>query len=355
MRNAGHEILLAANEPLMETAEAIGVPAVSITPEAILPFMLTDRSGNALAVPTDPREEMLFTGRGFARMASAGLDTLLDLAEDWPPALVVGGSMSYAAGLLAAGLKVPYVRHAWDIVPTTDIDPAAEAELRPELKRLGLAELPDPDLFIDVCPPSLRSSHAPDAQPMRWIPGNRQRRLEPWMYTRPEGRRRVLITSGTRTLLLQTGGSLRQLVDQLALAGAEVLIAAPEQAAEEFGAELGDIRIGWIPLDVVAPTCDLMVHHGGGTTAMTALNAGVPQLITPQGAYMAAVAQALSGFGAALTLGPDQDSAEATVAACREILADPVYAQRAQALAEEIATLPTPSEIVHTLETLAAA
>src|SRR5262249_36379301 len=129
----------------------------------------------------------------------------------------------------------------------------------------------------------LRSSHSLDAQPMRWLPRNRQRRLEPWMYTRPKGRLRVLITSGTRTLMLDTAASsIRLLVDQLALAGAEVLIAATQEAAEKFGAELGDVRIGWIPLDMVAPTCDLAVHHGGATTATTLLAAGVPQLVIPE-------------------------------------------------------------------------
>lgn len=360
-RNAGHEILLATSEPLVETATAIGVPAVPTTPEPIGRFVRTDRPGNAPAEFEEPQEAMLHLGRSYAKMAAAELDALLDLAEDWPPDLIVGGAMSYAAGLLAARLKVPYVRHAWDIVPTTDIDPGAEEELRPELKGLGLAGLPAPALFIDVCPPSLRSSRTSGAQPMRWIPGNRQRRLEPWMYTRPKGRHRVLITSGSRARMFRNPGwSLRHLADQQALAGAEVLIAAPRKVAEEFGAELDDVRIGWIPLDVVAPTCDLIMHHGGGATAMTAMNAGVPQLITPEGAYMQVIARALSSFGAGLTVvpqrqGPDQDPAGAIAAGCREILSSPIYAQRARALSREIAALPAPSEVVHTLETLAAA
>jgi UDP:flavonoid glycosyltransferase YjiC (YdhE family) len=362
-RNAGHEILLAVNEPLIETATAIGIPAVPINPEPIGRFVRGARSGRAASEFEQPREAMLHLGRSYARMARAGWDALLDLVEAWSPDLVVGGAMSYAAGLLADRLKVPYVRHAWDIVPTTDTDPGAEEELRPELKRLGLAGLPDPALFLDVCPPSLRPSPAPDAQPMRWIPGNLQRRLEPWMYTRPEGRQRVLITSGSRARMFQDPGwSLRHLADHLA--GAEVLIAAPEKIAAEFGAESGaepgDVRIGWIPLDVVAPTCDLIMHHGGGATALTAMNAGVPQLITPEGVYMEIIARALSGFGAGLTVaprrqGPDQDAAEAIAAGCREILSSPMYAQRARDLSKEIATLPTPSEMMHTLETLAAA
>jgi UDP:flavonoid glycosyltransferase YjiC (YdhE family) len=332
-RNAGHEILLAADEPLMNAAEAIGIPAVSISPEPI-------RYGQD------------------STMASARLGALLDLSDDWPPDLVVGG-LSYVPGLLAAHLKVPYVRQAW-IPGAADRDRRAEVELRPELERLGLSGLPVPALFIDVRPPSLRPPNAPSAQSMRWIPRNRQRRLEPWMYTRPKGRHRVLITSGTRTLMLGIpSSSMRHLVHQLALAGAEVLIAAPEEAAEKFGAELGDVRIGWIPLDVVASTCDLAVHHGGATTAMTVTNAGVPQLIIPDNGFGKAVAQSLSGFGAAVMVepqeeGPGQDPGEVIAAGCREVLSTPRYAQQAQALATEIAALPTPCEVVRTLETLAA-
>ncbi|MFL5912392.1 MAG: glycosyltransferase [Gaiellaceae bacterium] len=365
VRNAGHELLLAANEPLMEFAEAIGVPAVSITPEPARHFVRNSRSESARRGAGDQRADVLGFGRGFARFASAGLDALLDLGEGWRPDLVVGGSMSYAAGLLATRVEVPYVRHAEYLltpgVPITDVDPVAEEELRPELTRLGLARLPDPALFLDVCPPSLRPAGAPDAQLMRWIPSNPQRRLEPWMYLRPNGRPRVLITSGTHFRMLP-GSSMRHLVDQLALAGAEVLIAASEGVATELGAKLGDdVRVGWMPLDVVAPTCDLTVSHAGATTAMTVLAAGVPQLIIPApNPHTKAIAQALSGFGAALTVmpqrhGPGQDPAEVIAAGCREILSSPRYAQQARTLARENAALPTPSDMVHTLEKLAAA
>ncbi len=339
-RNAGHEILLVIHEPATKTAEVLGLPAVTIKPE--------------------PIRGQRFTG------ASARLDALQGLAEDWPPDLVIGG-LSHVPGVLATRLKVPYVRQAW--VPMAEKDRTDKEELQPDVERLGLTELPPPALFIDVTPPSLRPSHDADLQPMRWIPNNRQRPIEQWMYTRPMSRRRVLITSGTRTILRDPAdSSMRHLVDQLTLAGAEVLIAAPEGADEtciadlsaELGApQLGDARIDWIPLDVVAPTCDLAVHLGAAVTAMTFINAGVPQLIIPGNRYGEAVAQALSGFGAALTVTPqqepEQDPAEVIAAGCREMLSSPGYAQRARALATEISTLPTPPDVIHTLATLAAA
>jgi glycosyltransferase len=361
LRNAGHEIILAANEPLIASAEAVGLPAVSLIPEPIGHFMAAGRRENAIGGPRDLRGELYGIGRGFARMGAAVQDALLELADHWAPDVVVGGSMSYAAALLAARLKLPYVRQAWDIVPMTDPDAGAEFELRSELERIGLAGLPEPGLFIDVCPPSLQLSPVPGARLMRWIAINRQRRLEPWMYTREKGRYRVLVTSGTRNPMLRThGSSLRQLVDQLALCGAEVLIAAPESTADELRAEVGDARIGWLPLDVVAPTCDLAVHHGGATTAMTIMAAGVPQLIIPENAHTRTVAQLLSGFGAAVITEPGQqgqdgDFAEVIAAGSAEILSSPRYAEQARALAGEVAALPEPAAVVHWMEALAAA
>ncbi|OKH96208.1 glycosyltransferase [Streptomyces uncialis] len=361
-QNAGHEILLATNEPLMEAAEAIGVPTVSVLPETIRHFMTAGDPGDAPsdtpndAHGPDTEAELTTTGHGLARMAVAELDTLYRLAEDWPPDLVVGSSMSYAAGLLATRLKVPYVRHAeYLAIPVTGIDVGAEEGLRPELARLGSARLPEPDLFIDVCPPSLRPPGAPDAQPMRFIPRNPQRRLKSWMYTRPVDRPRVLITSGTHFLMLP-GDSLRLLVDRLTGAGAEVVIAAPEEVAQRLGALPDGVRIGWLPLDAVTPTCDLAVTHGGATTAMTIMAAGVPQLLMPPNTHTRLIAAALTGSGAALTVTPDdhpdEDPGELVAAGCLEILGTPGYARRARDLADEIAGLPTPAEVVGMMENL---
>ncbi|MFB7655116.1 MULTISPECIES: glycosyltransferase [unclassified Streptomyces] len=333
-RNAGHEILLAADEPLMAAAQSLALPALCITPERM-------RYGQDAMTATDR------------------IDALLELTRQWSPDLVVGG-LSHVPRVLAARLKVPFVRHIWYIAPMARRDRTALADLQPQLQRLGLPELPEPDLFVDLCPPALRPPGAPAAQPMRWVPRVSQRRIEPWMYTRPAGRHRVLITAGTRNLMLDTpGSSLRRLVDSLTASGAEVLIAALPEAAERYGAELGGVRIGWIPLDVVAPTCDLAVHHGGATTAMTLIHAGVPQLIVPDNGYGKAVAQAVSGYGAAVMADRNRpqdgrDPDEVTVTACREILADPSYAERTRTLAAHSAALPTPDDVLRRIEALAA-
>ncbi len=370
VRDTGHEVLMAAVESVVDDIAAIGIPGVSLSKVVLAELMHFDDAGKVIDLPRDPHELMRHVGRSYARMAAAEFDPLLDLTRDWRPDVVVGGTMSYAAGLLAARLDVPYVRQTWDVAPHDDTDEGAEEVLQPLLKRLGLAGLPSPGLHIEVCPPSLQPllppSAAPAVQPMRWISANRQRRLAPWMYTRPAGRRRVLITAGTRAQLIHEPigpvaplWPLQSLVKRLTATDVEVLIAAPERAAEQLRPTLEGARIGWIPLDVAVPTCDLMLHHGGGITAMAGMSAGVPQLLTPEAAYGEIIGRALSCFGSGRMLrteqlSPGQDPADEIAACCAEMLADPAYAQRARALADDIAALPTPPEVVRTLAAMGA-
>ncbi|WP_216906578.1 nucleotide disphospho-sugar-binding domain-containing protein [Nocardia noduli] len=358
-RNAGHTVMMAATDDMMSNVAGVGLPAVPFTDRSIWYFISTDREGRPVRIPDDPLAQARFTGEWFARMAVAGMPALRQLAEDWRPDLVVGGSLSYAAGLLARELDLPYVRHAWDAIETTDIDPGAEQELRPELAELGLDGLPAPDLFIDVCPPSLRPPRAEPAQFMRWAPGNRQRKLERWMYTRGE-RPRVLVTSGSRLAPAAGHEHLRSLYallfDLVAIVApldVELLVAAPEAVAAEVNAERPDLRAGWIPMDVVAPTCDLIVHHGGGVTSLTALHAGVPQMVIPQGHVLVPAASRISDFGAGVTVLPGEDVATVVPPAVEKVVSDRSYAERARVVADEMTTLPLPSEVVDVLARLA--
>ncbi|HEU5472963.1 MAG TPA: glycosyltransferase [Actinophytocola sp.] len=351
-RNAGHEVFMAANEDLIPDVTGAGIPGISMTPHPVKHFVWKDRAGNELSVPWDRQGELRHLGGAFGRMAADSLDVLLELAGDWRPDIVVGGALSYAAPLLAAHLGVPSVRHAWDMTPTTDLDPGAAEELAPELRRLGLDRVPEPDLFVDITPPSLRRADAPDGLTMRWAPGSRQRRLERWMYTRTDDRPRALVTAGSRPYIPAHVDLLPRLTRTLSAAGIEVLLAGPQELVESLGAGLDEVKAGWIPLEVAARTCDLMVHHGGGVTTMGALNVGIPQLMLPKSNYQVESTQPVAEFGAGLLLTRDQDTIEEIEKCCLELLSNPSYASRAGQLAAEIATLPPPAEVVGTLENL---
>jgi glycosyltransferase len=91
---------------------------------------------------------------------------------------------------------------------------------------------------------------------------------------------------------------------------------------------------------------------------------GVPQLIIPENPpefwpnyHRKAIATAVSEFGAGQMLWPraqepDKAPGEVIAATARELLSDPSYTERTQFLAKEIASQPSPSEIVPMLEAL---
>ena len=75
-------------------------------------------------------------------------DGTLDLVRSWRPDLVISEPTEYAGPMAARSAGIPWVEHSWGLAPQPEYKPAAADELAPERRRLGLADLPEPDLFI---------------------------------------------------------------------------------------------------------------------------------------------------------------------------------------------------------------
>ncbi|GHD17609.1 dNTP-hexose glycosyl transferase [Nocardiopsis kunsanensis] len=344
LRNAGHQVFMGGIDWVLPKIAAMGLPPVKIAP-----LTVEEVASFVSSMPSDPEESARAVGGVYARIALDSLDTLTELAENWRPDIVVGGGMFYCAPLFAHRIGVPSVRLEWDRLDTRMYDPGSVEVLRPALEKEGLERVPDPDLWLDVCPPSLSDPSAPRTQPMQWMAANPQRPLEPWMYVKPD-RPRIYVTAGTR---LQETRVLREMADHVTGLGAEIVIGAPEDLVEPLSKEVPEARVGWFPLDVLAPTCDLIVHHGGGGTDMTALKSGVPQLVVdPE--YPTRAVRVLDEYGAAITLIGEEASPEAVGRGVREILLDTSFRQRSRELASEMSQMPKPAEIVPLMEELAA-
>ncbi|GLZ29310.1 dNTP-hexose glycosyl transferase [Lentzea sp. NBRC 105346] len=350
-RNAGHQVFVASTEETMPAVAGAGLPGVSVSPTPIRTYITTDRSGAPIQEPTDPLEHMHYIGHGFGRLAAGQLPGLFELAQAWRPDVVVGGFLVFAAPVLAARLGVPYVRHSWDSGEPPVVDVAAEQEMRPELENLGLSGIPAADLWIDICPPSVRPPDAPAAQPMRYIPCNMQQTLEPWMYTKANDRR-ILVTAGTKVAIDNFFDYLVNLVDKVKPLDAEIVVAAPDRVSAQLTERLG-VRAGWLPLDVVTPSCDLLVHHAGGGTALTGMACAVPQLLIPNMPKLIGPSERLAAYGAAKMLREGEDTPDAIAAACEELLTTPSYAQRSVDISQEIAAMPSPAEVLSVVEKLA--
>ncbi|MFE6306506.1 nucleotide disphospho-sugar-binding domain-containing protein [Nocardiopsis sp. NPDC057823] len=342
VRNAGHEVFMAGIQWVIPDIVSVGLPAVRTSP-----IDLDDVMAFMAGMPADPEGAARAAGRVYAEIGVESLDPLVKMAEHWRPDLVVGSPMYYGAALLAQRLSVPWVMLEWDRGDASIYHPGAMEVLRPVLDGLGLDRLPGPDLHIDVCPPSLRPEGAPESVTMRFVPANPQRHLEPWMYTRAD-RPRVAITGGSRVF---QGDRLARTARAIGALGVEVVVAAPEPVAEQVRESDPQVRAGWVPLDVLAPTCDVIVHHGGGATDMTSMACGVPQLIVIQD-VSAVEMRRIADAGAAIMLDPDRQEVEDIARACSTLLDSPSYRARARELAAENAAQPGPAAMVERLERL---
>lgn len=354
-RLAGHDVLVASPEDMAPYVTGTGLPVLPVTDGTMRRFMFEDRAGRELSIPGDPQERIRFNGEGFGRLAAASLPRLRALAADWSPDLVVGGSLCYAAALLAHELRVPWVRHTWDLGEPPGMDAGAAAELSAELGRAGLDGLPVPELWVDICPPGLRAADpAPGPrQSMRFVPANLRRPLEPWMLRRPD-RPRVCVTAGSRVSGPDGVAELVDLARTVEGLDGELVVAAPQDVADALTAAVPGVRAGWFALDTLLATCDLIVHHGGGQTAMTALHAGVPQLLVPTIPKMLEPCRRIEARGAAVVLADGEQSGARIARAAATLLAGPGPRERAAEIGAEIAAQPAPARVVSVLESLRA-
>ncbi|WP_399931239.1 nucleotide disphospho-sugar-binding domain-containing protein [Streptomyces kanamyceticus] len=353
-RDAGHQVLMSTVRERTSVVTGVGLPAIAATTTPLADLKATRRSGEREHVPddVDHPDFIRYTGRWFGRVAAESLVRLREVAAAWRPDVVIGGPHAYAAALLAHELSVPWVRHTWTALDTQGIHVGSEDELAPELERLGLDRIPPPAMLIDNCPPAIRQADAAPAQQIRYVPINSQCVSEPWMYTRGE-RRRACVTGGSMATRDNNFELIRSMVGNLLALGAEVVVPAPQETADALRAEFGDIRAGWFPLDVVMPTCALIVHHAGGLTGLTATLSGVPQLLLPQEAKVRESARLVAQYGCAVSLLPGEATEGRVSEALEGLLHEPSYAQRARDLAREIDTMPPPVEVLGLVTSLA--
>lgn len=354
LRDAGHQVMVSASvEDVLGRIVEVGLPALRVTDpnRSLREILATDE--RLLQVPERPVDRERQTGRWYAKFESETLPALLAFAHDWRPDVVIGGDASYAAPLLARHLGIPWVRHGWDIHDPLLMDEGATEQLAGQLAELGLAGLPEPDMLIDITPPSLRVREVAAVQAMRWIPGNSQCVLEPWMYTKGADTR-VGVTIGTGVGTYHQHDFLYDIVEHVSTLDAEVVVPVTEDAAPVLRERAANIRAGWIPMDVLAPTCDVLVHQTGGSTMMTALCFGVPQVLIPDpGQHRAnTIARRVADAGAGIVLSPEEARSDVIAKNCQEIITNPAYAAAAAALAKEIAAQPLPSEVARRVELL---
>lgn len=381
-RAAGHEVRIATAPALAADAGTTGLPVVEVgkdtPPPAVTEPGLTAQFHEHPRFPADwPLAVHLLTGeqctmleslgRNCARAAAALVDDLVIFARQWRPDVIVHDVAGFAGAAAAAVLGVPAVRHLTGYglrpleyrVPGPGLLPAY-AEL---FDRFGVPAPEVPVLTLDPSPPSLRIPVPSPWREIRFLPfngpGKLSARLSGWLNA--SRRPLVCVTWGhgvARTVLALGSAALHPFRDAIdAVAGLDVDVIVVSTAAQI--AKLGDLppavrTAPSLPLGLVLPFCDLLVHQAGDGTTLTAAACGVPQLTVTSKPDQALTSDRLATVGAAIhlryrELQSDPARQEVIRSAAEKMLTDGAYRQDAERLRAEIESQPTPAELVPVL------
>ncbi|MGW1871266.1 nucleotide disphospho-sugar-binding domain-containing protein [Streptomyces mauvecolor] len=358
LTGAGHEVLVAGQPDVTGPAGAAGIATATFgeafhymdlrrgrRPEGLRPIEVVGRP---------PAQQIDGAAQMWRNHAPYFLYDYLELAREWRADLVLSDHMEFAGPVVAKVLGVPSVWHRWGVAPTTTFMLGqTRMWLGPLCERLGLDSVPEPDLILDPAPPTLASTEAPAARPIRPVPHTGDG--TPWTYAAPPGRR-VAVALGGYTLDLDGAPLVRRIVDALAAAGG---VEAVVSAAPEHRAAIGTLPTGMAYSAETAPGllfpgADLVVHHGGPGSTLAAAALGIPQLVLPQldETFLAGDKVAAAGAGITLDTAERQNSDAELADSIRQLLTDSTYTSGAQRLRAEIQDMPAPAETVTLLEEL---
>nr|UPI48948.1 glycosyltransferase [Micromonospora sp.] len=378
-RAAGHEVRFAAQPAVADAIRRSGLTGAPVGGGYDFAAAIAERrrarreSGEPLtpdmvAAMSDAErravKERMFTPQ--VKAAEAIADGLVAYARRWRPELVVADPLALAGPLAAAAAGAPLVRHLWgpDVIGAMGFPGrglATDQWPDPLLRLYGAHGVePAADYAVrtvDICPPSLRAATGPERLPMRFVPYNGPG-IEP-EWAAGSGRRRVCVTWGMSASAV--GGREGFLVPWIlaGLAEFDVEIVLAIKAADR--ALLGDLPPGTlvaeeVPLHLLLPSCDAIVHQGGGGTLLTAAALGVPQLIVTNSGDQTFNARLLTATGAAVSVHAEDAADGLLKETAARLLHDDAEALRAAAdvLRAEIQAQPAPAEVAAALASVTA-
>lgn len=360
LRAAGHEVLVAAPPAFVPVVERSGLPVLAAGADVPSSAWRNDaveaQAGRLWETPEERRSHRAMVM--FTLVGEAMAEGLLPYARSWRPDLVVCDSRGYAGLVVAARLGVPMVRHLWG---TDYVYSRWEFERRvvePMCERLGVAA-PEPfgALTVDVCPPSLQIATAPERAGMRYIPFNGPGVARVWPAKRA-GRPRVCLTWG-HMFAERTGhlDPLRMIGEVLGRMPVEVVVAVGPGRGGLVADLPGEVRVvEGMPLSLLLPDCDAIVHQGGAGTTFTSAALGVPQLVVPAIGDQFVNARQIAGAMAGRVVPFGQEPADLRTGvqlALRELLGSAAAKAAARRIAAENRQAPPPAEQVAVLAALA--
>lgn len=286
-------------------------------------------------------------------------DRAVDFARSWRPDLIVHDPTSLEGVLAALVTGVPAALSLWGPIGTHEPDGPALVpdDVSGSFERYGLGPF-DVDLIstvIDPCPESVRPPTGAHRLPVRYVPYNFGG-VAPVDLDRPPAGRRICVTWSTalNVMVGPDAFALPRIVDAVSGLDVETVLTATRADAAALGPVPSSVRVlEQCPLRLLLPTCDVVVHHGGAGSAMTAISVGVPQLVLSHSSEQHRIGERVAAAGLGIHLPGHLAGRDEIRAATLDLLSSPSYARRAAQVRDESRRRPTPAELVSALDKLA--
>jgi glycosyltransferase len=304
------------------------------------------------------QSNLYFIREMFGRLGlAARFDDMRRIIGDWQPGLVLRETSEVASFAAAEAAGVPQAQVA---IGLSSFEESAMPALAEALSDFGLTE-PLPRLQSKP-----RLSHVPPSLEVASVLSRTTTRFR-WDDLADDGMHLPDWWDSTAPLVYVTFGSeaagmglfphfYRAVLDQLAPKPIRVLMTVGQKADPAL---LGDLPANahverWWPQTGVMKEAVAVVGHGGYGTSMTALAAGLPQVLIPLfSADQGETARRLDEVGAGISLTEGPAAISGLGDALSRVLKDPFYLEGARRIAAEMASLPPPRKAVGLLESLA--
>jgi UDP:flavonoid glycosyltransferase YjiC (YdhE family) len=372
LQQAGHEVAFATPEESHEAVKASGfqVFAAGIGFQELLSQRMGLSPEQMLARQVEmanlsPEQRMgamgAMVGMFVEGFTTPRLPQMVAVCEQWRPQLIVRESMECSAVLVGEKLGIPqasiqvggmlmdagnpklFAQHMDGVRESFGLK--ADPELKQLYPHLHLSFMPR-SYFAQPLPPTTRYLRA-DVFDKSGSEG-----LPDWV-SKLGGRPIIYATLGTAFNKLSN--HLRTIADGLENEDVELIITVGRDVDPAvLGPRPANVHVErYIPQSMLLPRCAVAILHGGYSSVMSALYAGVPSLILPLGADQPINAEASQRIGTARTLRPDSLTPELVRQQVREVLADNAMRERVRRMRDEIQAQPGVEHGVALLEQLA--
>jgi UDP:flavonoid glycosyltransferase YjiC (YdhE family) len=349
LQAAGHDVVVATGGDGLPAVSTSGLAVRDVAPGISITALFASR---ALLHPLKARRaaqgeerEPDLVGVLFGAVAARTVEGVLALADEWQPDLVVHEPFAVAGSLAAARHGAPTVLVNMTLFDAEKLFAVTMAHVGRTARTAGVDRIRPPADVLLTAPPSLAGPQR--GTPMRFVPvaGNG---TAPEDLTRRGDRPRIIASRST-VADPRPDRLMSSVVAAAAGLDLDVVLARPDRRVARSPLPPNVRTTEWLPFPAVFPAASGAVHHGGAGTLFTGLAAGIPQLVVPGAGDRKVNAELLTARGAGFAVPAER----ITAADLERLVGDAGLARAAREVADEIAAMPHPDQLVPDLVALA--